>query len=105
MLFSIVATSAVAVAVSSQVSLIPHPSKAGGLLMCNWSTTNSVTEVRGEKKTKHKAYKKLKGMSVEDNINSLSFVSKPTLLLVFQGTVLILLTQSTSLVFNRKAKV
>lgn len=66
MLFSIVATSAVAVAVSSQVSLIPRPSKARGLLMCNWSTTNSVTEVRGEKKTKHKAYKKLKGMSLED---------------------------------------
>lgn len=53
MLFSIVATSAVAAAVSSQVSLIPCPSKASGLLMWNPSTTNSVTEVRGKKKTKH----------------------------------------------------
>jgi len=48
MLFSIVATSAVAAAVSSQVSLIPRPSKASALLMCNQSTTNSVTELRGE---------------------------------------------------------
>lgn len=66
MLLSIVATSAVAVAVSSQVSLIPCPSKARGLLMHNSSTTNSVTEVMGKRKTKHKACKKLKGMSLED---------------------------------------
>lgn len=63
MLFSIVATSAVAAAVSSQVSLIPCPSKASGLLMWNPSTTNSVTEVRGKKKDK--ACKRLKGISPE----------------------------------------
>lgn len=66
MLFSIVATSAVALAVSSQVSLIPRPSKARGLLMCNSSTTNSVTEVKGGKRQNTKHAKKMKGMSLED---------------------------------------
>lgn len=64
MLFSIVATSAVAAAVSSQVSLILRPSKASGLLMCNQSTTNSVMEVGGWG-GKDKALERLKGISPE----------------------------------------
>lgn len=60
MLGSIVATSAAAPAVSSQVSLIPRPSKASGLLMSNQSTTNSVREVRKKQNPKTKQTKHVK---------------------------------------------